>query len=165
MSISEILLPEIKQEAESTKKVLQAIPTDKFDYTPHEKSMKLKDLALHIADLSGWISTIISTDYLDFAEGGVTRPEIKTTDDIVKYFEENTQKSLESLKTASDQDLAKNWVLRNGDYVILDLPKSAVIRSMAMNHVYHHRAQIGMYLRLLNVPIPGMYGPSADDRA
>ncbi len=165
MSIAEILLPEIKHEAESTGKMLSAIPTDKFDYTPHEKSMKLKDLATHIADLSGWIAAIVSTDYMDFAEGKAPRPEINSTADLVKYFEDNTQKSIAALSGTSDEDLAKNWVLRHGDHVILDLPKAAVIRSMAMNHVYHHRAQIGMYLRLLDEPIPGMYGPSADDRA
>lgn len=163
MSLVDAIIAEIEQEAHNTRKILALVPTDKFDWKPHEKSMPLKNLAAHIAGLAEWPAVIAKTDYLDLAEGGLSRPEIRSAEDLVREQEKNTQKSVEVLRAAKESDLKGNWVLRSGDHVILDLPKMAVIRSMAMNHIYHHRAQLGVYLRLLDIAIPGMYGPSADE--
>src|SRR5690606_29497952 len=102
---------------------------------------------------------------LDFGNNTLKRPEINNTEDLLNVHEQGIRDSVAALKAARDEDLNENWVLRNGEHIILDMPKSAVIRSMAMNHIYHHRAQLGVYLRLLDVPVPGMYGPSADDLA
>ncbi len=165
MSLTQMLISEIEHESANTKKMLECVPADKFDWRPHEKSMTLKQLAAHVADLSGRISQIITTEYLDLADSSIKKPEINNTQDLVKELEDGTKQSLDALKSVSDDDLEVNWIMKRGEHIIINMPKAAAIRSMGLNHLYHHRAQLGMYLRLLDVPIPGMYGPSADDRA
>ncbi|MCZ2223164.1 MAG: DinB family protein [Chitinophagales bacterium] len=164
MSLTKALITEIQHESVSTKKMLERVPAEKFDWRPHAKSMTLKQLATHIANLSGWVSLIIKTDYLDFLEGTLKRPEINTTEDLVKENQSGTEQTIEALQSAKDEDLLnQNWTLRKGEHVIMEMTKAAFIRSMALNHLYHHRAQLSVYLRLLDIPIPGMYGPSADE--
>lgn len=163
MSLIDAFVAEIEQEANNTRKILALVPVDKFDWKPHEKSMPMKNLAAHIAGLTAWPALIAQTDHFDFAERGLSQPEIRSAEDLVRELEKNTQKSVDALRAVKEDDLKENWVLRSGDHVIYDLPKVAVMRSMAMNHVYHHRAQLGVYLRLLGIAIPGMYGPSADE--
>ena len=165
MSLKDSLIAEIEQESKNTKKMIERVPEDKFDWQPHVKSMTVKALASHIATLSGMAGFVVKSDYLDFKEGKLKRPEINSKADLIKAVEESTRETIDALKSANDEDLNKSWVMRMGDYVILNAPKSAAIRTMCLNHLYHHRAQLGVYLRLLDIPIPGMYGPSADDRA
>lgn len=165
MSLTNAIISEIEQEAVSTQKMLERVPADKFDWRPSEKSMTLKQLASHIADLSGMTGTIASTKYLDFAERASQKQEINTTEDLLKAARAGTKKSVEALKAIRDEDLNQDWIMRRGEHIIAEMPKAAIIRRMGMNHLYHHRAQLGVYLRLLNVPVPGMYGPSADDKA
>lgn len=163
MSLIHALISEIEHEASNTKKMLERVPADKFDWRPHEKSFTLKQLSAHLANLSGWAGFVMNTPFLDFADNTLKRPEIKSTEDLLNEHENGIKESVGALKASQDEDLNESWVLKNGEHIILDMPKSAVIRSMAMNHIYHHRAQLGVYLRLLDVPVPGMYGPSADD--
>lgn len=165
MSLTQALVEEIESEAVGTKEMLKRVPADKFDWKPHEKSMTLKQLATHIVSLSAMAGLMIKTKYLDFAEDTVHRPIVNNTADLIKAFDSGTQQTIEALRSAKDEDLNKEWVMRRGDVVILKALKFKAIRKMAMNHVYHHRAQLGVYLRLLNVPVPGMYGPSSDDKA
>lgn len=165
MSLTQALIAEIVHESASTKKILERVPEDKFDWSPHEKSMSLKKLATHIASLAGMPGYIAGSDYLDFAEGKFRAPEIASTADLVKAVDDATAKTIHALKAIKDEDLNVKWTLRHGEHVIVEAPKGVAIRTMGLNHLYHHRGQLSVYLRLLNVPVPGMYGPSADDRA
>lgn len=165
MSLRDTLITEIKKEAANTEKMLERIPADQFAWRPHQKSNTLKGLSTHIASLAGMTGLIVNSEYLDFAEGTLKQPEINSTKDLLDVFKEGTQNSIQALEAADEDALKANWVMRSGDYLIMEGPKAEIIRTMGMNHVYHHRAQLGVYLRLLNIPIPGMYGPSADDMA
>lgn len=165
MSLKESIIAELKHEAESTRKLLERVPSDKFDWKPHEKSMSLKSLATHIANLSRFAGIIASTPYLDFAEGGLIKPEINNTSDLIHELQTGIQTSIEALQSVTDEDLKQNWALKNKGHVIFELPKAVAIRNVGMNHIYHHRGQLSVYLRLLDVKIPGMYGPSNDEMA
>ncbi|HET8573257.1 MAG TPA: DinB family protein [Edaphocola sp.] len=165
MTLISSLIAEIGHEASNTEKMLARVPADKFDWRPHEKSMTLKHLAAHVADLAGWPAFIVKTQFLDFANNNLERPVVESTEDLLALLKKGTEESVEALKNVTEEDLEGNWILRNGEHIIIDMPKAAVIRNMALNHIYHHRAQLGVYLRLLDVPVPGMYGPSADDVA
>ncbi len=156
------LIKEIEQESISTQKVLERIPEDKFDWKPHEKSMTLKALAIHLAEISGLTSLVITTPELDFSKTKKTI-EINTTKELVDFYKKLKQKSIAALQTAKEEELDKNWIMRNGDFVIMDSPKREIIRTMALSHAYHHRGQLSVYLRLLNIPVPSIYGPSVDE--
>lgn len=164
MSLTQALIAEIKNESASTQKLLERIPADQLTWKPHEKSMDMKKLATHIAVLAGWPGVIAQTNELDLASA--PQPgAVNSAEDLVKILDEGVQKSIEALENIQDEDLNQAWSLKHGDHVIFNMPKAATIRSFALNHLIHHRAQLGVYLRMLNVPIPGMYGPSADDQA
>ncbi|MFZ2864476.1 MAG: DinB family protein [Ignavibacteriaceae bacterium] len=164
MLLTKLLIEEIEQEAINTKKMLERVPAEKFDWRPHEKSMTLKQLAVHIANLSKRPAQVITTKYLDLADSSIKKPEINNTTDLIKEFEEGTSQSIDALKSVSDDDLNVNWIMRRGEHIIINMPKAAAIRNMGLSHLYHHRAQLGVYLRLLDIPVPGMYGQSADDK-
>jgi len=163
MTLNESLIAEIKQEAMNTRKMLEKVPAEQFDYKPHEKSMSLKSLSTHIADLFGWTSYVLLTDKLDFQNNDLKSPEINSTQDLLDHLDVQTNASIAALTNAEEAIYNENWVLCSGDYIILDLPRATVLRSMCLSHIYHHRGQLSVYLRLLNIPIPGMYGPSADE--
>jgi uncharacterized damage-inducible protein DinB len=161
MSIKEAMTTEFKQEYESTKKILERVPSDKFSWKPHEKSMSLIELSQHIAGLSGWADMIINADELDISKR--EKPGLpENAAELMRYFEENTSQSLESLEKTTDEELQKIWTLRIGEHVLISLPKATAIRNVCFNHMYHHRGQLSVYLRLLDIKVPGMYGPSAD---
>lgn len=162
MKLTEMLLTEIEREALTTRKMLSRVPAEKFNWKPHEKSMSLKQLATHVAELPGWVAMALSTDELDFAENPYTPEPISATDDLLAWFEKNLEQGRGALRQAEEKDLEPNWTLRNGTEVYDVSPKREVIR-MAISQTIHHRAQLGVFLRLLDVPIPGSYGPSADD--
>jgi uncharacterized damage-inducible protein DinB len=163
--ISQSIISELKQEASQTRKLLSRVPFDKPAYKPHDKSMPLAQLAVHVAEIPSWISYTLETEGIDFKEFDYKPYQPKDNEDLLKHLDENVEKAVASLEKASDEDLMKPWTMRNGEQVMFTMPKVAVIRSMAMNHLIHHRAQLGVYLRLNNIPIPGMYGPSADEQA
>jgi len=141
------------------------VPTDKNDWKPHEKSMKLGNLAAHVADLPGWIVFTMNADELDLSKMDY-KPNIATsTADLLANLDTKVDQAMAALEKASDEDFDKMWTLRNGEHVIFSMPKKVVIRSMALSHHYHHRGQLSVYLRLLDVHVPGMYGPSADEMA
>ncbi|KXK39862.1 MAG: hypothetical protein J5I52_05845 [Saprospiraceae bacterium] len=164
MSIVQSFISEIKHEANNTRKLLQLVPEEHFDYKPHEKSMSLKSLAKHIALLHSWPGLIATTSELDLASNDMPRPSVHNTDELVASFDAALKDSLGNLANVNDSDLDAMWTLKSGGHVLLQMPRAVFIRSMALNHAVHHRAQLGVYLRLLNIPIPGMYGPSADDQ-
>lgn len=155
-------LKELNEEAITTRKMLERIPTDKFDWQPHPKSMTIKRLATHIAELPGWIPMALTTDELDFENNPYQQEDVKTTEELLNYFEKSLQAGRSLLNEEYEEVLDKNWTLRNGQQVLSATPKADVIR-MSLNQIVHHRAQMGVFLRLLDIPIPGSYGPSADE--
>jgi uncharacterized damage-inducible protein DinB len=161
--IKQAMINEIKHEAAQTKKLLERVPFDKFDWSPHEKSMKLGRLAIHIAEIPRWSSRILAATEFDFTKAGYKAAEVHSTEELVQLSENNIQTALDDFNTTKDEDLLASWTFRRGEHVIFTLPRAAAIRTLAMNHLLHHRGQLSVYLRLLNIPIPGMYGPSADE--
>lgn len=162
MEIIPMLLKEMEQEAQTTRKMLERVPNDKFDWQPHVKSMTIRKLAGHIAELPSWVSMTINTDHLDFADNPYTQPVINNTAELLALFEKSLAEGKAELEKTNEDELIKNWTLRNGDQVYSVSQKIEIIR-MAYCQIVHHRAQLGVFLRLLDVPIPGSYGPSADD--
>ena len=162
MNIIQLLSQELEKEAATTRKMLERVPADKFNWKPHEKSMSLQALATHVAELPGWISMTLATDELDFANNPYTPVVINNTKELLEYFEKSLADGRSSLAAAKEEQLLPNWTLRNGDQIYSVSTKYEVIR-MSLGQMIHHRAQLGVFLRLLNIPIPGSYGPSADD--
>ena len=156
-------IEELKHEAASTKKMLERIPVDKFDWKPHEKSRTLGLLAAHVAELPGFLNSILTMDELDFAKGEYKAYHPKTPEELMDLFQERLDEAIETLQNTGDEKMQANFTLRSGAHVIASLPRIIAVRSMALNHIVHHRGQISVYLRLLDIPVPGMYGPSADE--
>ena len=164
MSINTSLLGELKNESANTKKIIERIPTEKLDWQPHEKSMTLGKLATHIANLPVWFGRIINADGFDFALSGSTEKK-ETTQAILELFTQRLNEAEHALTTATSDEMFKaTWTVSRNNQVIYQLPKMVAIRSFTFNHIYHHRGQLSVYLRLLDIPVPGMYGPSADEK-
>lgn len=158
------LTNEYTNECASTRKLLERVPMDKLSWKPHEKSMALEFLATHIAEIPSWVPMIISTSELDFATTPYQQKKIVTTEDLLKIHDEGTAAALQAIQhTNADVLKNENWTMRQGETIFFTIPKIAVLRSFAFNHIYHHRGQMTVYLRLLGVPVPGMYGPTADE--
>lgn len=162
MSMIQMLLREMDNEAQTTRKMLERIPDDKYSWKPHPKSMTIEQLSTHIAELPTWVSMVLTTSELDFASSPYEPKHIDNTKDLLKLFEKSLIDGKTHLSKATETDLEPNWTLRNGDQVYSVNTKAEVIR-MTYCQIVHHRAQLGVFLRLLNVPIPGSYGPSADE--
>lgn len=162
MSIIPMFLKEMDQEAQTTRKMLERVPSEQFGWKPHEKSMTVKRLATHIAELPGWVTMALTTRELDFANNPYTIEEVNNTEELLAYFELSLLDGRSHLEQAKEEQLGEPWTLRNGDQIYSTSSKAEVIR-MAFSQIIHHRAQLGVYLRLLNIPIPGSYGPSADE--
>ena len=164
MAISKTFLDELLQEEKSTRKLLERVPENSLTYKPHEKSFPLSRLASHIAELPGWISAILDNDELDFGKVKFTPPVINKPSDLIKLHEENINRAVKSLENALDEEFSKNWTLKNNDTIVFSRPKNVVLKNFAFNHLYHHRGQLTVYLRMLDVPLPGIYGPTADEK-
>jgi len=166
MSIAESLLPEFDQEMANTRKFLALVPEGRFDYQPHPKSATMGKLASHVATTPGWCVETMTQDSLDFAPVGqppMAMPEGHSQTQLLELFDDGVTRGRAALAGSSDEQFLQNWTLLAGGNVIFALPRLAVIRSFVLNHIIHHRAQLGVYLRLNDVPIPGVYGPSADE--
>lgn len=155
-------LKEMNNEAITTRKMLAIVPNDKFDWKPHPKSMNIRQLAGHIAELPAWIGMVLNTTELNFAENEYQAPDINFSETLMALFETNHKDAQAQLSNAKEETLEETWVLRNGDDIYSKTPKADFIR-ITLSQMIHHRAQLGVYLRLLDIPIPGSYGPSADD--
>ncbi|MCX2576346.1 DinB family protein [Pedobacter sandarakinus] len=164
MDIIKALLTELESEFNITKKFLSLVPTNQFDWAPHARSMKMKALASHIAELPEWIELAFQTDGLDFATAPYEEKSVTSQEDLLHILETSYAKGKAALENANEGVLGKQWILRNGDQVLGDMNKYEMIR-IAFSQTIHHRAQLGVYLRLLDIPIPGSYGPSADDQS
>jgi len=162
-NIIKSLTNEYTNECASTRRLLASVPMDKLSWRPHEKSMPLGNLAIHIADLPNWVPITLERSELDFATEPYNPKKATTTEELLKIHDDATAAALQSILNSSAEVLVKeNWTMRNGDKVYFTMPKIAVLRSSAFNHLYHHRGQLSVYLRLLDIPVPGMYGPTAD---
>lgn len=163
MSLSKTLLAEFKQESANTRKLLAVVPFEKGSFKPHEKSMTLHKLTNHIAEISKFWNACLLHKELDFVKGTFVRANNNSTEELLAYFDNIIEEVEKTLSKMEESEFAKTWTLKRGDHIIFTLPKAVAIRNLCMNHLIHHRGQLTVYLRLLNVPIPGMYGPSADE--
>jgi uncharacterized damage-inducible protein DinB len=162
MSISQMLLPEFDQEMANTRKMLERVPEGKAEYKPHEKSMPMGRLAGHVAELPSWAKHTLEVEVLDL-QPGQTGYTATSTAEMLKKFDQYVVEAREKIAAATDADWQKNWTLKFNGQTIMQMPRLAVMRGVVMNHLIHHRAQLGVYLRLNEVAVPGMYGPSADE--
>ncbi|MBL8148891.1 MAG: DinB family protein [Blastocatellia bacterium] len=164
MSLSEAIAAELKHEAAITRRLLERVPEEALGWKPHEKSMTLSMLAGHVAELPDWFSAIVKQDELDFATMDYKPLEPTKTSELLEAFDKNVASALDVLQGQTDEFLSTSWRLRDGERIFFEMPRSAVIRSMTMNHLIHHRGQLSVYLRMKDVPIPSIYGPSADEQ-
>lgn len=162
MAIKDLLIPEWENEIKITRRMLERVPFEKGDWKPHEKSFTLGRLSTHVAEIPGWLTMTLTTNELDFAAGGKPNKPA-TKEELIQLFETEAAKATALLLEATDENFSSNWTLRNGEIIYFTLPKTVVVRNWVLNHIVHHRAQLSVYLRLLDVPVPGVYGPSADE--
>ena len=167
MSLSQALLPEYDHERASTRKYIDHFPEGKNDWKPHEKSMALAQLTSHIVETPGWLATTLETESLDLnpSDGEPYKPLLlDSRAALLEEFDRRVAAAREALAGASDEELMQPWTMLAGGETIFTLPRVAVIRSFVLNHVIHHRGQLGVYYRMLDVTLPAIYGPSADEQ-
>ena len=164
MSVTQAFLAEFQNEAKTTRRVLERVPSDKLSWKPHPKSMSLGNLALHVAMSPGVICGWAKEDVTEFGGGGKT-PDPMSTEEIVAAHDKSVATVVEILSSLSDEDVKKSWQAtpKGGGAAMMTMPKVALLRALGLNHTYHHRGQLSVYLRLLDVPVPSIYGPSADE--
>jgi len=164
MTISQLLLPEFEQEMAATRKLLACVPDEKLAFQPHEKSMTLARLAGHVAELPHWAAVALQTESLEILPGQKSFIAGSKTE-LMATFDKNAAEAHAAIAGATDEHFEVEWSLIMGGRKVMTLPRYKVVRTVALNHLIHHRAQLGVFLRLNHVAIPGMYGPSADDKS
>lgn len=162
-SLKQLALGDLNHELNTTRKLLERVPEAHLEWKPHEKSMSLGGLALHVATIPFWLTRVLSADHFDIATVG-RNPPPTSLQEILDAFEERVAAMRQALDAADDAALTQPWQLRRGEQVLQTMPRVAVIRAMGINHMVHHRAQLSVYLRMLDVPLPPMYGPTADEQ-
>ncbi len=166
MALSEALLPEFDHEMANTRKTIERVPDEKFEWRPHEKSMTLGGLTTHLANIPSWAALGVNLDELDVNPPGgkpLKVEQAKTRDEALAAFDHNVETARAAIAGASDEHLMKSWTLLSGGRTVLSMPRVAVLRGFVLNHMIHHRAQLGVYLRLNDVAVPSIYGPLADE--
>ena len=165
MSIAQSILPEFKHEMASTRRLLERVPEEHASWKPHPKSYSLGDLALHIATIPMWARVTVTQDELNFTKANQgTRPVFDTRRALLEMFDANAAGAISALAETSDDEMKKPWALKNEGTVVFSMPRTAVMRGFVMNHLIHHRGQLTVYLRLKDVPLPPIYGGTADER-
>lgn len=162
-SIAGALIAEMQQEATASRACLERIPAEKFAWKPREKSMEFGRLASHIAEMYSWTGATLQNSELDFSKWDYKPFEPQSTTELLDFFDKNLADAIDVLKNTGDDVFMENWTMRNGETVYFTLPKIAVMRSFVMNHIVHHRGQLSVYLRLNDIAVPSIYGPSADE--
>jgi uncharacterized damage-inducible protein DinB len=162
-SVADSLYTDLETELATTRRMLERFPAGKGDWRPHEKSMTLGSLASHVAEIPQYGITILASDELDFAKGPHERNTYGTAEELLAVFDNKVSQLRPALASLNAGTVGTPWTMRNGEYVIFTQPKGAAIRRVMLNHLVHHRAQLGVYYRLLGIPVPGSYGPSADE--
>jgi uncharacterized damage-inducible protein DinB len=168
MPMSQALLPEFDHEMANTRKTLERVPEDKFGWKPHEKSMTMGRLATHVAEMVEWIPTTFESESFDFMPPGAPPYQPKNAAsraELLDKFDKGVSKARAAIAGASDAEMMTTWTLLGGGKTIFSMPRVAVLRGMVINHMIHHRGQLAVYLRLNDVPVPALYGPSADEQA
>ena len=166
MTIGQSMLPEFDNEMANTRRVLERVPEDKLDWKAHPKSNTIGWVAMHLANIPTWIGYTLNQDSLDLNPSGeapVVAPIAKSRQEILDNFDKNVAEARRLLESADDAEFAKPWTLLNHGAEIFTMPKGAIIRTFVLNHIIHHRAILCVYLRLNDIPVPGLYGPSADE--
>jgi len=163
MRLADPILAELSHEMATTRKLLERAPQGQLGWKPHEKSMTLGRLATHISEIPGWVSSILDAEGFDVGASGYTPPTLATVAEIVQMFDGNTRRAAEAVKRQTDDRLLAPWRLTRKGQLILEMPRVGVIRTLLLNHLIHHRGQLSVYLRLQNVPLPQIYGPTADE--
>lgn len=166
MAIKDALLPELDQEAAVTRKLLKRVPADKLGWKPHEKSMTLGRLATHIAEMPGWTDVVINQNEFDVEPPGgepYTPTEVEGVAQLLEMFDAGVTKMRELLDGTSDAEFMEPWTLKKGGEDVFTIPRIGVVRNTLFNHAIHHRGQLSVYLRLAGAPVPGSYGPTADE--
>ena len=166
MSIAQSFLPEFDHEMATTRKLIERTPEGMLAWKPHEKSMSLGQLAIHLSTIPYWGTVTMLQTALDFnppGGGGYKTPQLATVAEMLAEFDKNVVQARAAIAGASDADFMVGWSLQNGGHTIFTMPRVAVLRTFVMNHVIHHRGQFSVYLRLQNVPLPSIYGPTADE--
>ncbi len=164
MTLAERLLADFRTESANTRKYLEAIPDDKLDWKPHEKSMSLGQLVAHIAENPSWVSSIAGDD-LDFATVDYKPLVVSSRAEAIAALDEHAATFEAALEGKSDEAMLETWTMRNGDAILMQAPRHEAMRATGIHHWIHHRGQLGVYLRLLDVAVPGIYGPTADDES
>ena len=164
-SIQQNILAELDHELATTRKVLERVPYDRADYQPHPKSMQLGQLAAHVVNLLAFKTLFVQADHRDFLDPNAPKPGPRPTSsaELLARFDDYSAQLRQALSETDDEKLTHNFQLRRGDEVLMERPKGAALRIMGLNHSIHHRGQLTVYLRLLDVPVPGIYGGSADE--
>jgi uncharacterized damage-inducible protein DinB len=164
MAFADIFLPEFDQEMKTTRSLLERVPLEKGTWAPHTRSTTLAGLATHICNLAAFGVRIVNEDGVNFAKPNraTAAKAPLTRDELLATFDENAAAARAAIQTLTEDQLTTSWTLQSGDHVIFTLPRAAVLRTMLMSHVIHHRGQLSVYLRLLDVPLPSIYGPTAD---
>lgn len=168
MRISETLLPEFDLEMANTRKTLERVPDDKFDWTPHQKSMTMGNLATHLANIPTWAIRALKHDSIDIAPVGEAPPRVepaRSTREVLERFDQAVKDARAAISETENEEMTQHWSLLSGGKTVMTLPRVAVLRGFVMNHTIHHRAQLGVYLRLNDIAVPSIYGPSADEGA
>lgn len=155
------LLKELELESQVTRRFLASVPFEKRDFKPSEKSETLGRLAIHLAEIMAWWAACIDQDKLDFID--FEPQKIETTEELLNYYDDLFQTACDALRQVNDDELERDWSMTYGEEVLFTLPKKQVLRTFCMNHLVHHRAQLSVYFRMLDVIVPAVYGPSADD--
>jgi uncharacterized damage-inducible protein DinB len=165
-AIRESLLPEFDHEMANTRKTLERVQDEVLGWKPHEKSFSMGELATHIANVPGWATLTITSDSFDMCPGGepMKVPPANSREEILKRFDEALPAARTALASATDEHLQGSWSLLENGKAVLTMPRVAVLRSFVMNHIIHHRAHLGLYLRMKDIPVPALYGPSADEQ-
>ncbi|MFH1574585.1 MAG: DinB family protein [Acidobacteriota bacterium] len=163
MSIAQSFLTELEQESPMTRKSLERVPQGRLDFKPHEKSMTMGDLAVHIAESIGWGVVVLEQDVFDLDPESYAPPKLKDPKEIVALFDKHEAALKQALAGRKDEHMLATWKMTMKGETVMEMPRASVFRSMILNHTVHHRAQLGVYLRLNNVPVPAVYGPSADE--
>lgn len=163
-SVKALALGDIDLEMANTRRVLERVPDEQMNWRPHERSWTLGSLAAHIANLPTWITTIVEQGQFDLASAVPPNMPPRTTAELLEMFDRNVRQLQAALKAADNLKLTRDWKLRRGDEIIQKQERWEAMRVTGLNHLIHHRAQLTVYLRLLDVPVPGLYGPSADEK-
>ena len=164
MAIVDALLPEFDHEMTITRKLLERVPDDQFGWKPHQKSFSLGQLAQHVATIPLWGGMTLSQAEFDLAGGPQPSP-LKNRAEVLASFDDHVRDTRAALVGRTDAELMAPWALKRGDHVIFSMPRASVWRGFVLSHLIHHRGQLSVYLRMQDVPLPSMYGPSADEQA